>query len=45
MTLYVALGCGDLAIGKIINHIQEVEKGTEDPLFLHFTYCVERKRH
>ncbi len=41
--LYVALGCGDLAIGKIINHIQEVEKSTEDPLFSITPTTVERK--
>ena len=41
--LYVALGCGDLAIGKIINHIQEVEKNTEDPLFSITPTAVERK--
>ena len=41
--LYVALGCGDLAIGKIINHIQEVEKGDIDPLFTVSPVAVERK--
>ncbi len=41
--LYVALGCGDLAIGKIINRIQEVEKETEDPLFSISPTAVERK--
>jgi guanosine-3',5'-bis(diphosphate) 3'-pyrophosphohydrolase len=41
--LYVALGCGDLAIGKIINRIQEVEKETEDPLFSISPVAVERK--
>jgi GTP pyrophosphokinase len=41
--LYVALGCGDLAIGKIINHIQEVEKGDTDPLFTVSPVAVERK--
>ncbi len=41
--LYVALDCGDLAIGKIINHIQEVEKETEDPLFSISPVAVERK--
>jgi len=41
--LYVALGCGDLAIGKIINHIQEVEKGDSDPLFTVSPVAVERK--
>lgn len=41
--LYVALGCGDLAIGKIINQIQEVEKETEDPLFSITPTTVERK--
>ena len=41
--LYVALGCGDLAIGKIINHIQEVEKGNSDPLFTVSPVAVERK--
>ena len=41
--LYVALGCGDLAIGKIINRIQEVEKETEDPLFSISPAAVERK--
>ena len=41
--LYVALGCGDLAIGKIINHIQEVEKGEIDPLFTVSPVAVERK--
>ncbi|BBB48624.1 RelA/SpoT family protein [Pelolinea submarina] len=41
--LYVALGCGDLAIGKIINHIQEVEKENSDPLFTVSPVAVERK--
>ena len=41
--LYVALGCGDLAIGKIINHIQEVEKEDSDPLFTVSPVAVERK--
>jgi GTP pyrophosphokinase len=41
--LYVALGCGDLAIGKIINHIQEVENGDTDPLFTVSPVAVERK--
>ena len=41
--LYVALGCGDLAIGKIINHIQEVEKDDIDPLFTVSPVAVERK--
>jgi GTP pyrophosphokinase len=41
--LYVALGCGDLAIGKIINHIQEVEKENSDPLFTISPVAVERK--
>lgn len=41
--LYVALGCGDLAIGKIINHIQEVEKSDADPLFTASPVIVERK--
>ena len=41
--LYVALGCGDIAIGKIINHIQEVDKTTEDPLFSITPVEIERK--
>ncbi len=41
--LYVALGCGDIAIGRIINHIQEVDKTTEDPLFTTTTVEIERK--
>ena len=41
--LYVALGCGDIAIGKLINHIQEVEKDEEDPLFMPSHVEIERK--
>jgi GTP pyrophosphokinase len=41
--LYVALGCGDIAIGKLINHIQEVEKDEEDPLFTPTHVEIERK--
>jgi len=41
--LYVALGCGDIAIGKIINHIQEIEKGETDPLFTLSPVAIERK--
>lgn len=41
--LYVALGCGDLPIGKIINHIQEVEgEGVELPFNITST-PIERK--
>ena len=41
--LYVALGCGDLAIGRIINHIQEVDKDKEDPLFTTTPVEIDRK--
>lgn len=41
--LYVALGCGDIAIGKIINQIQEVDKTTEDPLFIGPPVEIDRK--
>jgi GTP pyrophosphokinase len=30
--LYIALGCGDLSIGKIINKISELDKGKTDEL-------------
>ena len=38
--LYVALGCGDLAIGRIVNFIQEVE---EEEQFTPKAPAVERK--
>lgn len=41
--LYVALGCGDIAIGKIINQIQEVDKSNEDPLFISTAVEIDRK--
>ena len=41
--LYVALGCGDIAIGKIINHIQEIDKTAEDPIFNISQVEIERK--
>ena len=41
--LYVALGCGDIAIGKIINHIQDIDKTAEDPIFNITPVEIERK--
>lgn len=40
--LHVALGCGDLAIGRIVNFIQEVEEEKEE-LFTPKAPAVERK--
>ncbi len=39
---YVALGTGDIAMGKVVNQIQEVEE-VEDPLFTPKPVALERK--
>ena len=40
--LYVALGCGDIALGKVVKQIQEVEEREDDPLFTSKPLEVER---
>ena len=40
---YVALGCGDIAVGKIINFLTEVESHADDPLFTAKPVEIERK--
>jgi GTP diphosphokinase / guanosine-3',5'-bis(diphosphate) 3'-diphosphatase len=41
--MFVAIGCGDLSIRKIINHLHEVEERKDDPLFPIRTDSVDRK--
>jgi GTP pyrophosphokinase len=41
--MYVAIGCGDLSIRRIINHLQESEKQEDDPLFPFQTASLDRK--
>ena len=41
--MYVAIGCGDLSIRRIINHLQEVEERKDDPLFPIRTDIIDRK--
>lgn len=41
--LYIALGCGDLSIRKIINRINDVEKDSTDPLFQIHAPVAERE--
>ncbi|MDO9545143.1 MAG: bifunctional (p)ppGpp synthetase/guanosine-3',5'-bis(diphosphate) 3'-pyrophosphohydrolase [Pelolinea sp.] len=41
--MYVAIGCGDLSIRRIINHLQEVEERKDDPLFPIRTDSIDRK--
>lgn len=41
--LYVALGCGDVAVGRIINFLTEVESPIDDPLLTAKPVEVERK--
>jgi len=41
--MFVAIGCGDLSIRRIINHLQEFEKRDDDPLFPFQTTSLDRK--
>jgi len=41
--MFVAIGCGDLSIRRIINHLQEFEKRDNDPLFPSQTTSLDRK--
>jgi GTP diphosphokinase / guanosine-3',5'-bis(diphosphate) 3'-diphosphatase len=41
--MFVAIGCGDLSIRKIINHLHEVEERKDDPLFPIRTDSLDRK--
>lgn len=41
--MYVAIGCGDLSIRRIINHLQEFEEREDDPLFPIQTVSLDRK--
>ncbi len=41
--MYVAIGCGDLSIRRIINHLQEFEEREDDPLFSIQAVSLDRK--
>jgi len=41
--MFIALGCGDLSIRKIINKINDVDKELEDPLFQVHAPLTERE--
>ncbi len=41
--LFIALGCGDLSIRKLVNKLDDVEKGSEDPLFQIHAPVTERE--
>ena len=41
--MFVAIGCGDLSIRRIINHLQEVKKKENDPLFPIQPSSLDRK--
>jgi len=41
--MFVAIGCGDLSIRRIINHLHEFEKRDNDPLFPSQTTSLDRK--
>jgi len=41
--IFVAIGCGDLSIRHIINHLQEVKEREDDPLFPIQTTYLDRK--
>ncbi|HAF61918.1 MAG TPA: (p)ppGpp synthetase, partial [Anaerolineaceae bacterium] len=41
--MFIALGCGDLSIRKIINKINDVDKELEDPLFQVHAPLAERE--
>jgi len=41
--MFVTIGCGDLSIRRIINHLQEFEKREDDPLFPIQTVSLDRK--
>lgn len=41
--LYVALGCGDVAVGKVVNFLTEVEPPGDDPLLAPKPTEVERR--
>ena len=41
--MFVSLGCGDLSIRRIINHLQEFEEREDDPLFPIQAPILDRK--
>ncbi len=41
--LYIALGCGDLSIRKLVSKLDDVEKGSEDPLLQVHAPVAERE--
>jgi GTP pyrophosphokinase len=41
--MYVAIGCGDLSIRRIINHLQEFEEQEDDPLLPIQVVSLDRK--
>jgi GTP pyrophosphokinase len=41
--LFVTIGCGDLSIRRIINHLQEFEEREDDPLFPTQAPSLDRK--
>jgi len=41
--MFVTIGCGDLSIRRIINHLQEFEKREDDPLFPLQAPSLDRK--
>lgn len=41
--LFVALGCGDMAVGKVVNYLTETESPTDDPLLTFKPVEVERR--
>lgn len=40
---YVALGCGDIAVGKVVNFLTEVDTPSDDPLLSYKHVEAERK--
>ncbi|MBM3137335.1 MAG: bifunctional (p)ppGpp synthetase/guanosine-3',5'-bis(diphosphate) 3'-pyrophosphohydrolase [Chloroflexi bacterium] len=41
--LFVALGCGDIPVGKVVNYLTETETPTDDPLLSFKPVEVERR--
>jgi len=41
--MFVAIGCGDLSMRRIINHLQEFEEREDDPFFPIQTTSLDRK--
>jgi len=41
--MFVAIGCGDLSLRRIINHLQEFEEREDDPFFPIQTTALDRK--